>query len=476
MKKNILYSTFLTGANYIFPLITFPYISRVLGADILGQYEFAIRIVGYFLLFASMGIATVGTREIAKCGDDRKKRSEVFSSILTLNLITTGIILLLYIFSIFFFSYFNRVKELLLIGILQIIFTPFLIEWLYNGVEDFPYITKRSLIVRVIYVISLFIFVRHRSDVAIYFTLTVLSMVLNALFNWGYKKKYVIISLHGLNIKRYLKPYFTFGLYSLLTSMYISFNVVYLGIVSTNAEVGYYSAATKLFSVILAFFTAFSSVMMPRMSNMLSHNDSEHVSRLIYQSFELLFPVSFTLILLGELFAPEIISILSGNKYEGAIIPMQIILPLILVIGMKQILIVQILTPLRKDKAVLINSAIGSVVGITLNFLLVPHLNSIGSALVWELSEISVLLSALYFVAKYVGNVIPIGLLIKNVLSFSVLALLIFFVKDKLDYNHYICLIVSVVVVSVLVLFIQYFVLKNSLFIMIIDKYVSKLR
>ena len=474
LKKNVLYNTFLTGANYIFPLITFPYISRVLGAETLGQNEFAIRIVGYFLLFASMGIATVGTREIAKCGDDRAKRSEVFSSILFLNLLTTGFVLLVYLFSIFFFPYFSSVKNLLLIGTLQIFFTPFLIEWLYKGVEDFPYITKRSLAVRVIYVVSLFIFVREKSDIAIYFLLTVLSMVLNALFNWGYKRKYVAVTLKKINVRRFIKPYFTFGFYSLLTSMYISFNVVFLGMVSTPLEVGYYSAATKLFSVILAFFTSFSAVMMPRMSNMFSRNDSEHASRLIYQSFELLFPISLTLILLGEIFAPEIIYILSGEGYEGAIVPMRIILPLIFVIGLEQILIVQILTPLRKDKAIFTNSVIGSIVGILLNFLLVPHLNSIGSALVWCCSELAVLSSASYFIMKYIGNVLPIKLLMKNMISFFLLAVIVFLIKSILNGNIYVCLIVSTVVVYMYVLLTQYFVLKNGLFVTIINKYIHR--
>lgn len=474
LKKNVLYNTFLTGANYIFPLITFPYISRVLGAETLGQNEFAIRIVGYFLLFASMGIATVGTREIAKCGDDRAKRSEVFSSILFLNLLTTGIVLLVYLLSIFFFPYFSSVKDLLLIGTLQIFFTPFLIEWLYKGVEDFPYITKRSLAVRVIYVVSLFIFVREKSDIAIYFLLTVLSMVLNALFNWGYKRKYVVVTLKKINIRRFVKPYFTFGFYSLLTSMYISFNVVFLGMVSTPIEVGYYSAATKLFSVILAFFTSFSAVMMPRMSSMFSQNDSEHASRLIYQSFELLFPVSLTLILLGEIFAPEIIYILSGDGYEGAIVPMRIILPLIFVIGLEQILIVQILTPLRKDKAIFTNSVIGSIVGLLLNFLLVPHLNSIGSALVWCCSELAVLSSASYFIMKYIGNVLPTKLLMKNIISFLLLAVIVFFIKNILNGNIYVCLIVSAVVVCMYVLLTQYFVLRNGLFVTIINKYIRR--
>lgn len=463
VKKNVLYSTFLTGANYIFPLITYPYISRVLGPSNIGENEFALRIVGYFLLFASLGIATVGTREIAKCKQSQEECSRTFSSILVLNIISTILILVLYFICIYSVASFQRVRPLLLIGSMQIAFTPFLIEWLYKGVEDFPYITKRSLAVRILYVISIFIFVKTEEDLPKYFTLTICSMILNAVFNWGYKKKYVKFTLNGIKLRKYVKPYFTFGLYALLTSMYISFNVLFLGIVSTDIEVGYYSSATKLFSVVLAFFTSFSTVMMPRMSNMFANNDAESARCLIYKSFELLYPLAFTLILIGEFFAPQIIMILSGPGYEGAILPFRIILPLIFIIGTEQILIVQILTPMGKDKAVLINSIVGSIFGLVLNFIIVPRLGCTGSAIVWLCSEIAVFSSAFYFVCKAAsGNIIPVKLLFKNIFLLSV-PIIFIFLMQKILLNEYIIMGISVIFVVLYIGLTQIFITKNSI-------------
>lgn len=463
VKKNVLYSTFLTGANYIFPLITYPYISRVLGPSNIGENEFALRIVGYFLLFASLGIATVGTREIAKCKQSQEECSRTFSSILVLNIISTILILVLYFICIYSVASFQRVRPLLLIGSMQIAFTPFLIEWLYKGVEDFPYITKRSLAVRILYVISIFIFVKTEEDLPKYFTLTICSMILNAVFNWGYKKKYVKFTLNGIKLRKYVKPYFTFGLYALLTSMYISFNVLFLGIVSTDIEVGYYSSATKLFSVVLAFFTSFSTVMMPRMSNMFANNDAESARCLIYKSFELLYPLAFTLILIGEFFAPQIIMILSGPGYEGAILPFRIILPLIFIIGTEQILIVQILTPMGKDKAVLINSIVGSIFGLVLNFIIVPRLGCTGSAIVWLCSEIAVFSSAFYFVCKAAsGNIIPVKLLFKNIFLLSV-PIIFILLMQKILLNEYIIMGISVIFVVLYTGLTQIFITKNSI-------------
>lgn len=329
--------------------------------------------------------------------------------------------------------------------------------------EDFPYITKRSLAVRVLYVISIFIFVKTEEDLLKYFTLTILSMILNAIFNWEHKRKYVRFTIKGLNFKKYIKPYFTFGLYALLTSMYISFNVLFLGIVSTNIEVGYYSAATKLFSVILAFFTSFSAVMMPRMSNMLANHDNESIRCLIFKSFELLYPIALTAILIGEFFAPQIILILSGPGYEGAILPFRIILPLIFVIGTEQILIVQILTPMGKDKAVLINSIVGSICGLVLNFAIVPQLGCTGSAIVWIGSEVAVFSSAFYFVSKTVSkNIIPVNLLLKNIILLLV-PIIVTFIIQKFYLNGYITMVVSVIFILLYVGITQVYILKNSI-------------
>lgn len=203
VKKNVLYTTFLTGANYIFPLITYPYISRILGPANIGANEFALRIVGYFLLFASLGVTTIGTREIAKSKQSKEECSKTFSSILILNLLSTIFILVVYGICIYSVASFQRVKPLLLIGSIQIAFTPFLIEWLYKGMEDFPYITKRSLAVRVLYVISIFIFVKTEEDLLKYFTLTIFSMILNAIFNWEHKRKYVRFTINNTSVNFY---------------------------------------------------------------------------------------------------------------------------------------------------------------------------------------------------------------------------------------------------------------------------------
>ena len=194
----------------------------------------------------------------------------------------------------------------------------------------------------------------------------------------------------------------------LLTSMYTSFNVAYLGFVSSPEQVGYYTTATKIFSIILAIYSAFTGVMMPRMSALYAEGNIDEFKRLINKSTQLLISFAIPVVIFTMLYAPEIIYLISGEGYEGAYLPARIIMPLILIIGYEQVLVIQILMPTKQDRAILTNSIIGASAGIIANLILVKHLQSTGSAVVWLLSEITVFISALYAVKKILALNIPI--------------------------------------------------------------------
>lgn len=173
--------------------------------------------------------------------------------------------------------------------------------------------------------------------------------------------------------------------------MYTSFNVAYLGFVANETEVGYYTTATKLYSILLALFTAFTGVLLPRMSSLLAENKLDEFKLLLQKSVNILFTFSIPVIIISTIMAPEIIQIIAGKGYEGAIIPMRIVMPLMLIIGYEQIMVIQTLMPLRKDKAILYNSILGATTGVLMNVLLVSTYKSIGSSIVWVTSELVVL-------------------------------------------------------------------------------------
>jgi len=466
IKKNFAYNSILTISGYIFPLLTFPYVSRVLGVTNVGICNFMDSVINYFILFSMMGIGVTGIREVAKNKNDRKSLSNVFSSLLTLNAIATIIILIILILVTCFVPKLREHWQLMCVGGVKVLFNLFLIEWFFKGLEEFRYITIRSLIIKVSFVLSVFIFVRKADDYKIYFTLMCLLVVVNAICNWFYRRKFILFDIHNITLKNYYKPFLMIGTYMLLTSMYTSFNVAFLGFVGGETEVGYYTTATKLYTIILSLFTAFTSVMLPRMSALVSEGNIERVKNLTSKSFDILFCFSFPLIIWSVIFAPEIIRILAGTGYEGAILPMRIVVPLVLIIGLEQILVLQILMPFRADKYILINSIIGALVGIIANLLLVNRFLSVGSSIVWILSECAVLISAAYFVWKLIRIKLPVKSFIVNFvygIAFFVICLVI-----RYYIANYWGMVISAFICGVLALALQIFISKNTLVINII--------
>ncbi len=407
IKKNFIYSSILTSANYVFPLITYPYVSRILGVTNIGICNFIDSIINYYIMFSLMGIVAVAIREIAANKNDKEKLSRTFSGLFVLNSISTAIVLTLLLISIYTVPKLYEYKELMFIGFFKVLFNYLLIDWFYKGIENFKYITKYGLITKSLYVACIFIFVTDKSDYYEYYLLSMLMIAANAMINVLHSRKLVRFSFNGISLRPYLTPFFVLGIYIFLTSMYTTFNVAYLGFVCGETEVGYYTTATKLHGIFLALFTAFTGVMMPRMSSLVAERNFDEFRLLLLKSLHVLFVFAIPVVVFSTVFAPQIIQIISGAGYEPAAIPMRIVMPLILIIGYEQILILQVLMPLKKDKTIFINSCIGAAIGVLANILLVPKLNSIGSALVWVLSEFVVLILAQRCLSKFLNVKFP---------------------------------------------------------------------
>lgn len=398
LKKNIFYSALLTVANYVFPLITYPYVSRVLGVTNLGVCNFVDSIINYFLVFSTMGISVLGVREIAASRDNREERNRVFSNLLTLNAATTFLAAIVLIVSIYAVPTLAPYRRLLWIGVAKLLANSLFLEWLYRGVEEFRYITNRSILIKLLYVVLVFVFVRKEDDYWVYFLLLTLTAVLNALVNVIHSRHFVHLTFRGLRPAPYVKPYLILGVNYVLTSMYTSFNVIYLGFVHDSEQVGYYTSATKILSVITALLTACSTVLLPRMSAVLSEGKEDEFKSFVNKTLNILFLIGVPLVLLIEMSAPDLIRVFSGAGYEGSIIPLMTIAPLVLIVGLEEILIIQVMMPRKMDHRIFLNSVCGAVVGVSLNLLLVRSMKAEGSAVVWLCSEMAVLLSASFAV------------------------------------------------------------------------------
>lgn len=458
IKKNFVYKSALTISSYLMSFIVFPYVSRILGVANIGIIGFVDNTINYFLLFATMGVGLIGVREIAIVKDSPNKQNVVFSNILGMNLWLTGFVLIVYLLCVNFIPSFQQYEKLFYIGIVKIICTAFLIEWYYTGVENFRYITVRSLLIKLVYIVAVFVLIRDQNDFELYFVLSVLVVVLNALINVIYLCRFIKIQIKELRSMKYLKQNLYIGFCSIMSSMYITFNVVYLGIVSTNVEVGYYTTAFKLYSIVLGFISAFTNVMMPRMSSLLATGKKEQFQQMANKSFEIIAAISIPLIIYCIILAPQIIYVLSGPGYEGAILPMRIIMLAIIFVGIAQVLAIQILMPMKKDTILLLASGIGAIVAILLNLFLTSRWESMGSAIVMLCSEFAVTFTyVLYFFREKILK-IPYVYIVDNLL-YSIPYVIICFVCSYFVDNVMVILLVSLLISSV---YFSYFQTKRK--------------
>ncbi len=464
IKKNFAYNVVLTMTSYIVSFIVFPHVSRVLGVSLLGRIAFANNVINYFSLFALLGVSAVGIREIASCGNDRYKRSKVFSSILAFILLLTFLSILVLFGCIFFIDKFWDYRDLLFIGSITLFFTSFLIEWFYQGIEQFKYISIRTIIVRCIYAISVFVFVRSKDDYLVYYLLTASVVILNSLINISYSKKYVDISFKGVSIFKYAKEIVSIGAFKILTSMYTTFNVVFLGFVASDQQVGFYSTATKLFYILLGILSAFTGVMLPRMSSLLSENKKEEFNSKIQYSFELVFMTAIPIIIWVVYYTPQIIRIIAGAGFEGAIAPMRIIMPMLFITGLSQIVVVQTLIPLKKDKIILIGSVIGATVGVISNILLAKRFGATGTAIILLISELAVFVFNFSYVLHNQLIVFPWDRLFKYII-WSIPYLIICLCISFIDSFSSISLFISAALFLVYFIVINSVIIKNTVFI-----------
>ena len=417
ITTNYLYNVILTLSSYLINIVLFPYVSRVLGVDMIGKLGFVNETVTYFSLFALMGIMTVGIREVAAVRNDRQQLSRVFSSLVVLVSVMTAIVLAVYFAAVFTVDRFSSEKTLFFLGSCSLLATSYMLEWFYQGLENFRYISLRTILIRLIYAASVFLFVKQPGHYLLYFALTVGSIVANALINILYSRQFADFSFHGIQVKKFIKPVLSLGVYKIMVSMYTTFNVVYLGFVSNETEVGYYYTSKKLFYLILGLFTAFTSVMLPRMSSLLATHEQEEFDRKIRQTFDIVFSMAFPVVVFGVVMAPQIIALMSGPGYEGAVLPMRIMFPVLLLSGMAQIWVIEILLPMRKDMVVLVSSVLGAATGILANLLLVGKLGAMGSALVLLLSEVAGNIIGFIYVLRKGYMVFPVSLFLQSLLS-----------------------------------------------------------
>lgn len=444
IKRNYIYNLSYQILTLLLPLITTPYISRVLGVDNIGVYSFTSSIVNYFILLATFGINLYGQREIAFNREDIEKKSEVFWNLILLRLVCVIISFTIYIIVILVWG---QYKLLFLIQSLSIITCLFDVTWFCQGEENFGIIVLRNIIFRVFSIILLFVFVRKANDLWKYVFLTVLSGLISSVSLILYVSKRVmgghISCLHPFY---YLKPVFLLFIPQIAIEIYTVLDKSMIGFITASAyENGCYEQAQKISKMLLMVITSLGTVVVPRMSALWAKKDLENIKLTLVRSFKFMFavslPMQFGLICISDYFVPFFF----GDGYEKVVPLLRIFTGLFLTIGISNIIGLQYLIPIKKEDVFTITVTIGAVSNFVLNIILIPKFGSVGGAIASVMAE--GIIAGVQLI--YARKIINVGFIFMNswkiFTSAFIMALVIYSFKYFTNFNETLKMIIIIV-------------------------------
>jgi O-antigen/teichoic acid export membrane protein len=473
--NNFFFNLIQSLSSVIFPLITFPYASRILGPDGIGMTNFAENLCRYFMLFSALGIPIYGVREIAKISSSFNLRSKIFSEIIVIHFVATSINVILYLIIIFSFNKFQHHVGIYLLGAFYIFINSFSIEWFFNGLSEFKFIALRSLLIRFLFVIGLFVLVRKSSDVFWYFSLNVMVMFVNNLINLYYCKNKVEFSIKNLEIMKHLRPLFYIFLSTLAISLYILIDTLILGFLKNETYVGYYTLASKLNKVPLTFIVALGIVLIPQLTLAVNEKDMVGFKKLINRSTDFVVIIGVPITIVLFLCSKQLIVLFSGSEFLPAIKSVQIMNGVSLLIGLSNIYGMQILVPMGEDKKLLISVLIGTILSLTLNFILIPIWADVGAALTNLLSELSVTIIMGYFASKLINLGSPIKKLALQIIGYSPIMLLGLYIS-RFIYSDLLYMGIVTFLILVSFLFVNLKLLKTPLTLEVFDVLKKKIK
>ena len=416
LKKNFVYNIIYQIFSLLLPVITVPYISRVLGPNGVGLYSYTLSYAQYFVLIGMMGINLYGNRQIAYSKNNKEKLSKEFWNIYSLQFITTIIAFSMYIIVFIFLNNSNRI--LYLVQSIVIFTAIFDISWFFMGYEDMSSIVIRNTIVKVIGIISIFLFVKKPSDVIKYAFIIVISNFIGQVIMWFNIKDKIYI--YGLSIKeslKHLKPSLALFISQLAIQIYILLDKTMLGIMTNVYEVGLYENSQKTIKLALTLITSLGVVMLPRMSALYSQGKKEEFNNNIYKAFSFVNFMSFPMIL-GLIAVSNTFSLwFYGNSFYGVGFLLKIGSMLMIFIGWSNILGIQVMLPMKKERQFTISVTIGAIVNFILNLFLIRKFQAVGSTLASVIAEFSVTVVQLYFLKNLIDIKIILKLIVKPLIG-----------------------------------------------------------
>ncbi|MFD2284868.1 oligosaccharide flippase family protein [Pedobacter petrophilus] len=461
LKKNIAFNTLLSISQILFPLVTFPYASRILGPAGMGAVNFADNFITYFLIFSALGIPLYGVREIAKVKNDTIALGRVFSALIFIHLITSVISIVILLVISLSTEKLSANFQLYQIGMAILLGNVFIAEWFFQGVEKFKYIAIRTVSIRLFTILLLFALVHSIADRNTYYALNLVATLLAAATNMYSVSKMVKISFKNLELKHHLKPLFIIFSNSIITTIYLVFDTIILGFLTGDVQVGYYAAAMRISKISLAVIGVLSAVLLPRLTIAFKEKNWSEAKLLLNKSINFVVFLSIPIAIGTYCLSEEIIRLFAGQQYLPAVSALQILCFIVVFVGMAQVFAHQILLPLHQERKILYASLFGVVVSLGLNFLLIPVYKQNGAAISSLATEFSVTLLLFYFSLKLFKVKFPFLETLQALLT-SALFFLIKMLVLKISTLPVVVVMITVPLSGLVYLSMQVFVWKNK--------------
>lgn len=401
--KNYLYNAGYQILNMIIPLITVPYISRVLGAHDVGINEYTNSWVTFFFLMGQMGITLYGNREVAYHRDDLYERSRTFWGVEALQLLTVSLSLIAYLAAVFLFS--TTFKEFFLLQAIWIVATGVDISWYFMGLEEFRITVVRNTLVKIASLILIFTVVKTSNDLGKYILILGASQLVGNLTLWPYLRGNIIwVSIKEWHPFKHFYPSLLLFIPTITTQVYLVLNRLMLGRMSTQADLGNFGQADKIVKFVLAVVTATGTVMLPHVANKFAKGDIKGVRNSLYSSFNFVsaisIPMMFGLMAIAKKFGPWFLG--SGFDLSGSV--MFIEAPIIVFIAWSNVTGTQYLMPINRVRDYTTSVTIGAVSNVVFNFLLIVKWGANGAALATVGSELLVTITQLIMIRKTISR------------------------------------------------------------------------
>lgn len=462
LKKNYFYNLVHTVVNMIFPLITAPYLSYMLGAENIGKVNYAISIVTWFTLFAAFGIPRFGIREIAKNRDDRKELSSSFWNLIFIQLILSIFAIVIYLTLVFSLPSLQQERTLYLLMVVMIILNIFSIDWFYQGIEEYGYITIRNIIFKIISIVLIFLMIKEKDDYIFYAFINIFGLSFNNILNYISAQKHIDKKIYEFKTLHYLKQLKVYFMTTLVIALYSQLDQTFVGSISQK-DLAYYLRSKTVLGVGFSVVNSVVTIFIPRTAYLAKNNYNEY-KKIIEKSINYIYLLAFPCVVGIFVLAEEIMLFLGGEEFIDAKYSLMIICCLCLLTSIGSWQVNQVLLPNGKEKLAFKIQAITAILSITLNIILIPRYTYIGAAITWTISEVFLAITEAIFIRKEIKT-LKIKYLTSSFIKYliAVITMGISVVIIKMFITNYLVIIGLSLIVAPIIYFGMIIVLKDTI-------------